>query len=188
MFNEISEFCGILQSLNLHRVLFTYKKDFNGEFLDEEDTYINGFEEIVELCDEWTEMECTESILFKFRFPELTKFYTLCKEESRKNNINFKKNPRIIKAANEVESYLMYSGASRYDFAWNLWIPKKIVNKKRYTLIVEIGMYFEDYPELLEALYLIKNYYAEQAKKLENELYPKVIKMPAKKTRERKAA
>ena len=65
MFDEISGFCDILQSLNLHRVLFTYKKDFNGEFLDEENAFINGFEEIAELCDEWTEMECTESILFK---------------------------------------------------------------------------------------------------------------------------
>lgn len=188
MFKEISGIGGVLSSLNLQRVLFTYKEGYTGDFVDEEDIYCNGFEEIVTLCDEWTEMTYTDSILFKFRFPELTEFYTLCKEESRIKSINFKKNPRLKKAMNEVESYLEFSGASTYNFVWNIWVPKKIVNKRRYTLIIEINMYFDDYPQILEALYLIKEFYQRQVDELKKELYPNVIKMPDKKHQERKKA
>ena len=95
----------------------------------------------------------------------------------------------VEKAAEKFVDSTFRSSDAR-DFAWNLWVPPKLVKKRAYTVIVETGTYFEDYIEILKDIYSIKEYYASQCKALKNELYgkPKIIQMSAVTKEERKAA
>ena len=139
-------------------------------------------------ADEYVELDWTSSILYKFSFPGMVKYYDLCKEHSKINKINFKKNPYVISAEKYVDSVIRYSGVC--NIAWNLWIPKKIIKKKRYIFLIETGCYFDDYVDMLNLLYEIRDYYDVKSKELEKELSnkAKIIKLPTPKKETRKAA
>lgn len=190
MFNEIYDIEGILKSLELERILFAHDKEHTGSILDSDYYYTNTYEvmtvnfdaEVVGLAD-------TDSIIYKFYFPELSSFYTLCKEHSRREKINFKKDPYVKAAEKFVTDAFHSSGAD--NFAWNLWVPPKLIKKRAYTVIVETGTYFDSYIEIIETLYEIREYYTRQCEILREELYgtkAEVLKMPITSTSERKAA
>ena len=101
----------------------------------------------------------------------MIKFYDLCREHSKRNKINFKKNPYVIAAEEYIRNSVNETCAR--NFAWNLWVPRKIVKKKRYIFLIETGCYFDDYVDMLELLYDIRSYYEEQSKILEKELSKK---------------
>ena len=86
--------------------------------------------------------------------------------------------------------YLYLSVLLLQNIAWNLWIPKKIVKKKRYIFLVETGCYFEQHIELLDTLYEVRDYYDQKSRELDEELHgkPKVIKLPKVRKETRKAA
>lgn len=188
MFNDIDNFEGLLESLRLERVLFKNESTHDGNFLNADDYYIEAWEHLSDLSDESVGLDWTDSTFYKFSFPGMVKFYDLCKVHSRINKINFKKNPYVIAAEEYVRSAIYDSPAE--NFAWNLWIPRKIIKKKRYIFLIETGCYFNDYVDMLNLLYEIRDYYDTKSKKLETELYgkPKVIKLPKVAKETRKAA
>lgn len=188
MFNDIPNLEGFLESLRLEEVLFRNEPTHSGNFLSADDYYIQAWEAFHELADEQFEVDYTDSVLYKFGFPSMIKFYDLCREHSRRNKINFKKNP-YVKAAEEYVRKAVNETYAR-NFAWNLWVPRKIVKKKRYIFLIETGCYFDDYVDMLELLYEVRDYYEEQSKILEKELSKKskVIKLPTVQKETRKAA
>ena len=92
-------------------------------------------------------------------------------------------------AAEEYVRTAIYDSPAE-NFAWNLWIPKKIIKKKRYIFLIETGCYFDDYVDMLNLLYEIRDYYDVKSKELEKELSnkAKIIKLPTPKKETRKAA
>lgn len=191
MFKEIYGIEDVIRLLYLDKLLFENEDGYSGLNLDGEYFYTTAWETLMYLACEYVEFEMTESVMYKFQFPEMYAFYNLCKEHSKQHNIKFKKNP-YVKAAEKYVDDVLYSSNAQ-NFVWNLWIPRKEVNKRTYILMLELGMYFEDYLEIIEALFNIRNYYSEQIKKLKEELYgfKIIMNMPnthSDKTEERKAA
>lgn len=188
MFDNIRNLEGIIESLRLEEVMFRNNSNYTGNFLNADEYYIQAWEALADLSDEYVEIDWTYSVLYKFSFPGMIKFYDLCKEHSRLNKINFKKNPYVTAAEDYVRTAI--DNAYVRNVAWNLWIPKKIVKKKKYIFLIETGCYFDDYIDMLDLLYEIRDYYDAQSKILEKELHgkAKVIKFPADKKETRKAA
>ena len=188
MFENIYNFDGYLEALKLEEVLFRNDPTHVGDLLNPDDYFCQAWEEIMNFADEYVELDWTSSILYKFSFPSFIKFYDLCKEHSRINNINFKKNPYVIAAENYIKSIIYASGI--YNIAWNLWLPKKLIKKKRYIFLIETGCYFEQHIDLLDLLYAIRDYYDQKSKELDEELHgkPKIIKLPKARKETRKAA
>lgn len=189
MFNEVYDLEDAIKALELERILFERIDGHSGSILDSDTFYTNAFEVMaINLDAEVIGLEHTDSTLYKFNFPELHTFYTLCKEYSKVNRINFRKNPYVKAAGKFVDDTFRHSGAD--SFAWNLWVPPKLVKKRAYTVIVETGTYFDDYIEIIDTLYEIKDYYAKQIEALKKELHgnAKIIKLPATDTKERRAA
>lgn len=188
MFNYIPELEGLLESLRLEEVLFRNEANYEGNFLNSEDYYCQAWEEVANLSDEYVELDWTCSVLYKFSFPGMIKFYELCKEHSKINKINFKKNPHVIEAENCINNIIRTSYLQ--NIAWNLWIPKKIVKKKRYIFLIETGCYFEQHIELLDTLFEVRDYYDQKSRELDEELHgkPKIIKLPKVEKETRKAA
>lgn len=188
MFEEINNIEGILESLRLEEVLYRNEPTHNGNFLDADDYYIQAWETLHELADEQFEVDYTDSLLYKFGFPSMIKFYNLCREHSERNKINFKKNPYVTAAEEYIRNTVNETSAR--NFAWNLWVPKKIVKKKRYIFLIETGCYFDDYVDMLDLLYDVRDYYEEQSRILEKELSKesKVIQLSIPKKETRKAA
>ena len=118
MFNDIPELDGYLESLRLEEVLFRNDVNHTGNFLNSEDSLCLAWEEIAGLSSEFVELEYTNSILYKFSFPGLVKFYELCKEHSKLNKINFKKNPHVTEAENNIREIIKISYLQ--NIAWNL--------------------------------------------------------------------
>lgn len=179
MFDDINNMESIIESLRLEEVLYRNEPAHSGNFLSADDYYIYAWEALHELADEQFEVDYTDSVLYKFGFPSMIKFYDLCREHSKRNKINFKKNPYVIAAEEYIRNSVNETCAR--NFAWNLWVPRKIVKKKRYIFLIETGCYFDDYVDMLELLYDIRSYYEEQSKILEKELSKKskAIRLPA---------
>lgn len=191
MFKEIYGIEDVIRLLYLDKLLFENEDGYSGLNLDGEYFYTTAWETLMNLAYEYVEFEMTESVMYKFQFPEMYTFYNLCKEHSKQNNIKFKKNPYVKAAEKHIDDVLYSSNAQ--NFVWNLWTPRKEINKRTYILMLELGMYFEDYLEIIEALFNIRNYYSEQIKKLKEELYESKIRMNipntnSDKTEERKTA
>ncbi len=188
MFNDIDNFEGFLESLRLEEVLFRNEPNHNGNFLNPEDYYCQAWEALADLSDEYVELDWTNSILYKFTFPGMVKFYDLCKEYGRNNKISFKKNPYVIEAEDFISDVINNSYVQ--NFAWNLWLPKKIIKKKRYVFLIETGCYFEQHTEMLALIYEVRDYYDRKSKELDEELHgkPKIITLPKVRKETRKAA
>ena len=188
MFENIYNLDGYLEALKLEEVLFRNDPTHVGDLLNPDDYFCQAWEEIMNFADEYVELDWTSSILYKFSFPGMVKYYDLCKEHSKINKINFKKNPYVISAEKYVDSVIRYSGVC--NIAWNLWLPKKLIKKKRYIFLIETGCYFEQHIDLLDLLYTIRDYYDQKSKELAEELHgkPKLIKLPKVKSEMRKAA
>lgn len=188
MFENIYNLEGYLEALKLEEVLFRNDPTHVGNLLDPDDYFCLAWEEIMNFADEYVELNWTSSILYKFSFPSFIKFYELCKEHSRINKINFKKNPYVISAEKYVDSVIRYSGIC--NIAWNLWLPKKLIKKKRYIFLIETGCFFEQHVELLDLLYTVRDYYDRKSKELDEELHgkSKIIKLPKVRKETRKTA
>ncbi|MCI8472313.1 MAG: hypothetical protein HFE65_04335 [Clostridiales bacterium] len=188
MFEDIQNIEGYLEALRLEKVLYTHEPTHIGNVLNPDDAYVYAWEAMAEMSDEIVEIEWTGSVLHKFCFSSMHGFYELCREHSRRNKIKFRKNPHVIKAEEQVHQFIVDSDAE--NFCWNLWTPRKIVNKKWDILLIETGCYFQDYVAMIDTLYEIQEYYTEQSELLKQELYgtPKIIKLPTAKKETRKAA
>ena len=188
MFNSIQNIEGYIEALKLEKVLHTHEPGYAGSELSPDDAYIFAWEQMAGMAHEMVELDWTSSVIFKFSFPEMHKFYDLCREHSRVNKINFKKNPYVTQAEEDVDHYFIDSDAQ--NFQWKVWAPRKLVNKKWDILLVETGCYFEDYIIMLDVLYEIQDYYKRKCKLIEQELRckPKIIKLPKAKKETRKAA
>lgn len=188
MFRSIQNFEGYIEALKLEKVLYTHESDYVGSQLSPDDAYIYAWEQMAGMADEIVELDWTNSVLFKFYFTDMHKFYELCREHSKANKIKFRKNPYVIQAEDDIDHYFIDSDAQ--NFQWKVWAPRRIVNKKWDILLVETGCYFEDYIVMLDILYEIQDYYKRKCKLLEQELHgkPKVIKLPKARKETRKAA
>lgn len=188
MFETVFDLEDTVNLLELERILFERKEGHAGRFLDGEEFYVYAQDALTELAAEVVYLEITDSTLYKFCFPELHNFYTLCKEHSKRNHISFRKDP-YVKAAEEYVADAFRCTESP-NFAWNLWVPPKLVKKRAYTVIVETGMYFMEYAEMIETLYDIKEHYAGLITALKKELSDRsnIIPLPVAVGKERKAA
>ena len=191
MFHEISSFEDVIRAIALERTLFQFVKGYTGDFIDGESFYQEATELTYSIAQEVVYMEYTDSHLFFFRFDEMDEFYELCKEHSRRNRVKFKKDPYIIDAENQVLGIIGCSGVE--NAAWNYWIPPELKRKRQHRFLIELGCYFYEWVELIQAVFEIRQYFAKKVTELKAELYPtpKVLVLPTPVTtvpEERKAA
>ena len=191
MFEEIYGLEDIIQSIALEKIFFDYEEDYTGGVIDGDRFYETALETVYDMSEHVEFMDYTESTLYFFSFPEMRQFYKLCQEHSRKNRVKFKKNPYIQNAMDFVENNIRYSGMQ--NIAWNYWMPSKLVKKKQHQFLIETGMYFQEWVEMIATLFEIRQYFREKCKELQLELYPPLTLVKPKvistvQTEERKAA
>ena len=178
MFHEISSCEDVIRAIALERTLFQFVKGYTGDFIDGESFYQEATELTYSIAQEVVYMEYTDSHLFFFRFDEMDEFYELCKEHSRRNRVKFKKDPYIIDAENHVLGIIGCSGVE--NAAWNYWIPPELNRKRQHRFLIELGCYFYEWVELIQAVFEIRQYFAKKVTELKAELYPtpKVLVLP----------
>lgn len=191
MFEEIYGLELIIQTIALEKLCFDYKEEYEGGVIDGDEFYDKSFEIVYGLCDRMEYMEYTDSTLYFFSFPEMKKFYSLCKEYCSTNHIKFQKCKYIKGALDFVESSIRCSGMR--NIAWNYWIPPKLIKKRQHQFLIELGCYFEDWVEMIASLFEIRQYFREKCEELRKELTPaltivKPKQAPVADTEERKAA
>ena len=191
MFEEIYGLEDIIQTIALEKLFFDYKEDYAGGIIDGDNFYIIASETVYDLCDHVEYLDYTDSTLYFFSFPEMRKFYKLCKEHCSKHHIKFQKSPYIKGAMDFVTDSIRCSGMR--NFAWNYWIPPKLKKKRQHQFLLETGCYFQEWIEMIAALFEIRQYFREKCEELQKELTPKLTivkpkKAPASDTEERKAA
>ena len=191
MFHEISSFEDVIRAIALERTLFQYIEGYDGDFIDGEFFYQQALELTLTIAQEVIYLDYTDSHLYFFRFEAMDEFYELCKEHSRRNRVKFKKDPYIIDAENHVLGIIGCSGVE--NAAWNYWIPPELKRKRQHRFLIELGCYFYEWVELIQAVFEIREYFITKVKELKAELYPapKVLVLPTPVTtvpEERKAA
>lgn len=189
MFEEIYGFDDILQQLRFEQVVHTYEKSYSGTELDSELCYTAFYDTIHEMADaEIIYLEDWDNELIKIYFPGMNSFYSLCHEHSRRHRINFRKNPYVKSAEEFVNDAMRHINS--YSYSWGLYVPKKLVDKRRYCLIVETDCYFDGRIEMIEAFYRIRDYYRQAEAELRNVMYPQLKVLPdsVNESEERKAA
>ena len=191
MFCEICNLEDVIQAVVLERILFENIPDYGGDFIDGDQFYFQATEIVLGLAQYGYYLDHTESTLYFFRFEDMDEFYDLCKEHSRRNKVNFKKDPYVKAAYDYVMDTIRHSGME--NIAWAYWIPRRLKGKRQHRFLIETGSYFMEWVEMVQALFEIRAYFEEKVKELREELYPKqkVIAFPvpiAADTEERKAA
>ena len=174
MFNTSYDFYDMLETLELETIK-VYHNDKSKPFILNEDCSCQlAVDTLYELCDYCVEFEGTDSVGYFFRFDVINDFYELCRQHARVNNIKFKRDPYVKDATDFI--YQQMCQICDYAFVWNLWAPKKIVNKKSNAFFLELNYEFMNYKDMIEAIYTIKDYYAEKADELRKLLYKEVKK------------
>ena len=191
MFEEIYGLEDIIQTIALEKLFFDYKEEYTGGIINGDTFYDTALETVYDLCDHVEYLDYTDSTLYFFSFAEMRKFYKLCKEYCSKNHIKFQKCKYIKDALDFVDASIKCSGMR--NFAWNYWIPPKLIKKRQHQFLIELGCYFQEWIEMISALFEIRQYFREKCEELQKELTPaltivKPKKAPAAKTEERKAA
>lgn len=116
----------------------------------------------------------------KFKFPDMQKYYNLCRKYGRKHCIAFKNNRFIKEAADFVADEM--NGINSYCINWMLFTPKKETEKRWPCLAVFISPEFYNPVQLVESVYNIRSFYEEGVKHLEEELNgqaEKITQFPA---------
>lgn len=191
MFEEIYGLEDIIQTIALEKLFFDYKEEYTGGVINGDTFYDTALETVYDLCDHAEYLDYTDSTLYFFSFPEMRKFYKLCKEYCSKNHIKFQKCKYIKDALDFVDASIKCSGMR--NFAWNYWIPPKLIKKRQHQFLIELGCYFQEWIEMISALFEIRQYFREKCEELQKELTPvltivKPRKAPESDTEERKAA
>ena len=158
--------------LNEYSLCETYFEalDYAGERIGSADDYYGGY-------------------IDKYTFPDMKRYYELCKEYGRINNVSFEKNPFVIEAFRQVD--IEMRGIDSCCIDWSLFTPKKIVKKKYPCLAVFLAPEFFQPVQLVESLCNIRAFYREGVIKLEKELKAaksKIIVMPDRSKERKKAA
>ena len=115
----------------------------------------------------------------KLRFPNMQKYYDLCREYGKKHRIAFKNNRFIKGAADFVNSEM--NGINSYCIDWMLVTPKKETEKHWPCLAVFTSPEFYQPVQLVESVYNIRSFYEEGVKRLEEELnrpLEKITRLP----------
>lgn len=191
MFEEIYGLEDIIQTIALEKLFFDYKEEYTGGVINGDTFYDTALETVYDLCDHVEYLDYTDSTLYFFSFPEMRKFYKLCKEYCSQNHIKFQKCKYTKDALDFVDASIKCSGMR--NFAWNYWIPPKLIKKRQHQFLIELGCYFQEWIEMIAALFEIRQYFREKCEELQKELTPvltivKPKKAPVADTEERKAA
>ena len=105
MFREICNLEDVIRAVALERILFEHIPEYGGDFIDGDQFYFQANEIVLTLAQFGYYLDHTESTLYFFKFDEMDTFYNLCKEHSRRNKVNFKKDP-YVKAAHSPITYV----------------------------------------------------------------------------------
>lgn len=191
MFREICNLEDVIRSVALERILFENMPNYSGGLIDGDSFFLEATEVVLALAQFGYFLDYTESTLYFFKFEEMDAFYELCKEHSRRNRISFKKNPYIKAAKEFVDDTIKHSGME--NIAWAYWIPRKLVKGRQHRILIETGMYFFEWLEMIQCIFDLMAYFKEKVAELKAELYPepKILLLPvpiAAETEERKAA
>lgn len=191
MFEEIYGLEEIIQMIALEKIFFDYEEDYTGGIIDGDKFMETALETVYEMCDHVEYLDYTDSILYFFSFPEMRRFYKLCKEHSSKNHIKFRRNPYVKNAIDFVDTNIRYSGMR--NIAWNYWIPRRLIKKRQHQFLIETGVYFQEWIEMIAALFEIRQYFREKCEEIQLELYSPLTLVKPKATSttnpvERKAA
>lgn len=191
MFEEIYGLEEIIQMIALEKLFYDYDESYTGGVINGDHFFETAVETVYEMCDHVEFLDYTESTLHFFRFSEMNRFYSLCKEHSKKNHIKFQKNSYIKDAMDFVTAAIECSGMR--NVAWNYWIPPKLVKKRKHQFLIETGTYFQEWIELIATLFEIRQYFRKKCEELQRALYPaltlvKPAEKPPAEIAERKAA
>lgn len=191
MFREICNLEEVIQAVVLERLLFENIPGYGGDFIDGDQFFFQANEIVLGLAQIVYPLDYTESTLYFFKFEEMDEFYDLCKEHSRRNKVNFKKDPYVKAAHDYVMDTIRYSGME--NIAWAYWIPRKLYGSRQHRFLIETGCYFMEWLEMIQTLFEIRAYFEAKVEELRAELHPKqtVIAFPvpiAADAEERKAA
>lgn len=191
---EEDELNSILASLAINKIVYDYTGKRPEIELDY-DYAIPAMYEALSFCSNDLVITCDETYeleILCITFPEMEQFYALCREYSKKYRISMKNNPFVSEAFEFVKQE-MY-GINSYAYSWNLYVPKRLVKKKRDLLLIALYPEFYQPVELVETVYSIYAHYCDALEKIRKELRSRQLivrekaQLPALLLPERRAA
>lgn len=149
--------------------------------------YIEGVSENITFY--YADDDFQEETYHNIAFDKMSLYFDLCKRIARHKGISFNNLPQYKEAVSFMNR--KFVGTQNYLMDWEIYIPKKEVNKKKCMVRIMLNFEFSDYFGLVIALYEIRDFFLEKVEELQKEadkLDKKIIKMPPKKDRIRRAA
>lgn len=134
--------------------------------------------ECVENEDDWS---CTKLYL-SFMF----EYYMLCRQYTKQKHISFENNPYVKEAEEFVNEAML--GVNDYSLDWSLCTPEKESNKDRWCLMVVTYLEFQNFSQLICALYDIREYFALGVERIKTALAGKTEQSGKSQIKERKTA
>lgn len=178
-----------IQQLYIQKIVHESTGKTPSESIDGDCMYGEALEAIG-MCapkvDSWYN-EDYDNVLYKITFEKMHEYFELCRKQAKELKIPFKSHPLVIKAVEQIDRYMRYTNS--YCLGWSTYIPKKLVKKKSYCLLIELSCEFYDYVELVDSLYSLRDYFIEaEANLRKNMETPKIIKMPKKRKKQTRRA
>lgn len=130
-----------------------------------------------------------EETYYNIAFDKMSLYFELCKRIARHKGISFKNLSQYKEAVSFMNR--KFVDMQNYLMDWEIYIPKKEVNKKKCMVRIMLNFEFSDYFGLVITLYEIRDFFLEKVDELQKEadkLDKKIVKMPLQKDRIRRAA
>ena len=172
----------LLAILSIEKICYDHRGVCNATPLDSDFLWETAYEALNDVAS-YTEngsVDAWDTYVQKFQFPDMQKYYDLCRAYGKKHRIAFKNNRFIKEAADFVADEM--NGINSYCIDWMLFTPKKETEKRWPCLAVFTSPEFYQPVQLVESVYNIRSFYEEGVKRLEEELKgqtEKIIRLPA---------
>lgn len=165
------DFEDVATSLAINKIVYDATGETVSQTIDSDDwfeAYYEAIDQVAELIAR-SLVDGYDTYVDKYCFPDMYRYYELCREYSRRHKIKFKRNPYVRKAYQVVNTEM--NGINSYCIDWHLFAPQKVCKKKYPCLAVFTAPEFYQPVQLVESLYNIRCFYREETAALERELF-----------------
>lgn len=188
--NNVAE---AIDMLYVQKIVFDSRGEVETSPLDP-DYYFQDALDYIEGVSEKITFYCAdddfqEETYYNIAFDKMSLYFDLCKRIARHKGISFNNLSQYKEAVTFMNR--QFVGLQNYLMDWDIYIPKKEVNKKKCMVRIMLNFEFSDYFGLVIALYEIRDFFLEKVEELQKEadkLDKKIVKMPLQKDRIRRAA
>lgn len=181
----------VMGVLMIEKIVYDHTGKHNSMPLDS-DAFPETYYEALSSISDKQEMgsdERWDCYVTKICFPDMPRYYQLCKEYGRKHQLSLKNNPYFKDAKDFVD--IEMNSINSFCIDHKLCTPKKETAKRYSCLIVFTTIDFNQEVQEIEALYNIRKFYSEGVSKLEKELgltKSNIVEFPVIKTERSVAA